>query len=216
MPVGAGARFFRVALSCFLNQTYTGRLDVLVLDNSTQPIEHLLPQDERVKYLRCERMSIGALRNLGAAHTVGDIIVNGDEDDWSSADRVAVQLERLQAAGKSVTGFHNLLFYDTSDQRCYRYQYGGHPPYAVGTSQMYTRSWWGQHPFQAISKGEDFWFQKDAADAGQLDSCDCGQLAVARGHGDSTCPPSFGRSAFPLVPSTSLPREFWLAVTARG
>ena len=222
MPVGCGDRYFRLALGCFLGQDYEGTLEVIILDNSPASIECLLPSDPRVRYFRCERMSIGALRNLGASYATGDIIVNGDEDDWSHPNRIASQVNRLQTSGKAVTGFHNILFFSTDDNQCWKYyfikpssSYGvqaQHPPYACGTSQCYTRAWWQQHKYQHISKGEDYWFQAEAAAAGQLDSVDAEQLCIARAHKDSTCPPLFGHAQFPSVPRTYFPNEFFTAV----
>src|SRR5256885_1895506 len=127
MPVGYGDRYFAVALNCFLNQTYDllydGQLEIVVMDNSDAPIEDLLPDDSRIKYHRCERMPVGNLRNLGTSLATGEICCSGDEDDWSSADRIAKQVDRLVGSGKSVTGFHNLLYWDTGTKRAYKYFY---------------------------------------------------------------------------------------------
>jgi len=212
LPCGYGEKYFRVALGCFLTQTYDGPLEVIILDNNTDPIEHLLPTDERIRYFHCERDRIGALRNKANALASGEVIVNADEDDWYSKDRIAAQVDRLQVSGKSVTGWHNLLFYNTADGGCYRYNYAAKPPYAVGTSFCYTRAWWETHPFQSVPKGMDYYFQLEAAQADQLDSTDGAQFAVARAHRDSTCPPQFGCSQFPAVVPTALPDAFWRAV----
>jgi glycosyltransferase involved in cell wall biosynthesis len=217
MPVGYGDRYFRVALTCFLTQTYNGPLEIIVLDNSVEPIEHLIPADQRIKYHRCERLTIGALRNLGASYATGDIIVNGDEDDYSHPDRVEAQVERIVTLGKAVTGYHNILFFNTYDGGTYKYHFSRgriHPPYACGTSQVYLRTWWEKHPYQDITKGEDYWFQKDALDAGQLDSVDAEHHCIMRAHKDSTCPPMFGCSQFPAVPRTDFPKAFWTAISA--
>jgi glycosyltransferase involved in cell wall biosynthesis len=212
LPCGYGDRYFRLALRCALEQTYTGPLEVVVLDNSADPIEHLLPKDVRIRYVRCGRETIGDLRNRGSDLSTGDVICGFDEDDWYSKDRIAAQVERLRISGRAVTGWHDLLFYNTADGACYRYKYAAPPPYAVGTSLCYTRAWWAAHPFQAISKGEDYYFQLQAAQAGQLDSTECGQYAVARAHHDSTSPPLFRCGGhFPPVERSALPPEFWAA-----
>jgi len=210
LPVGYGDRYFRLALDCALSQTFPPQ-EIILLDNSKDSIEHLLPTDSRIKYARTPRTTIGALRNQGNGLASGDVIVHFDEDDFYSADRIAAQVARLSASAKSVTGWHSLFFYNTADGRCYRYSYAGRGPYGCGTSLAYLRSWWAGHPFQALAKGEDYYFQLDAAQAGQLDSCDAGSLCVARGHRDSTCPPSFGRSQFPEISPDALPAEFWLS-----
>ena len=65
MPCGYAEKYFRMALNCFLKQDYKGPLELIFLDNSTESVKHLLPHDERIKYHRCDRMPVGALRNLG-------------------------------------------------------------------------------------------------------------------------------------------------------
>ena len=217
MPCGYGDRYFRVALNCFLNQTYEGQLDIIILDNNDvgKTIEHLLPADTRIKYRRCKRMTNGELRNLGNSYAAGEIICNFDEDDWYAPDRVAVQVKRLQDTGKAVTGFHNILFYDMDSGRHWRYTFLPEPTtrtplYACGTSQMYLRTWWEKHRYPNISKGEDYQFQKEALDAKQLDSIDAGLLAVARAHADSTSPARscFGTPQFRGASSTQFPSGF--------
>lgn len=214
MPVGKGDRYFKMALDCFLNQTYEGSLEVVVLDNSDEPIESLLPDDPRIKYYRCERMPVGALRNLGTSYATGEVCVTADEDDWSHPDRVATQVARLVDSGKAVTGWHNILYYNTEDGDCFKYFFNAqrdtpHAPYACGTSQCYLKSWWEQHPFPNTGV-EDFYFQQEAQQADQLDSCDAGHLCVARAHRDSQCPVSryVGHKQFPRVSKSDLPHEF--------
>lgn len=211
MPCGYGDRYFRLALGCFLRQTYSGPLELVILDNNKEPIHHLVPTDPRIRYFHCERERIGTLRNKGNSLSTGEIICNFDEDDFYAKDRVESQVERLRVSQKQVTGWHDLLFYNTTDGGCHRYRYAGKPPYAVGTSLCYTRAWWAKHPFLDVPKGMDFYFQREAAEAGELDSVECGQSGVARAHRDSTCPPQFGCSQFPAVARTALPDEFWRA-----
>jgi glycosyltransferase involved in cell wall biosynthesis len=205
-----------VAISCFIAQTYENR-ELVVLDNNPagSTIEHLIPKgDPRFVYAQCERTNTGALRNQANALATGDVLCHWDCDDWYSADRVSYQIDRLRLSEKAMTGFHSILFYNTADGRCYRYTFAGTPPYACGTSAFYTRSWWLEHPFREISRGEDFYFQLEAAQAGRLDSAPGAQLGVARGHRDSTCPPQFGCSQLPQVKPEALPPEFWVSISA--
>lgn len=216
LPVGHGDRFFRVAMNAFLSQDYAGELELVIVDNNDVPIEALLPDDDRIVYIRCERMGVGALRNLGTESATGDIIVSIDEDDWSGPARISTQVSRLASTGKAVTGFHDLYYFDTSDGNTYRYHYDPnrpHQPYACGSSQMYLKSWWTQHRFNATGI-EDHPFGTEALNAGQLDSCSGAQLLVARAHGTSVCPATqLGRHRqFPSVPKEELPAEFYAAI----
>ena len=216
LPVGFGDRFFQVAMNAFLSQDYAGELELVIVDNSDESIAPLLPDDDRIVYIRCERMGVGALRNHGTEHATGEIIVSIDEDDWSGPGRISAQVARLVSSNKSVTGFHDLYYYDTSDGNTYRYFYEpnrAHPPYACGSSQMYLRSWWEGHKFPATGI-EDYEFGTVALNAGQLDSCSGAQLLVARAHGDSVCPATqLGRHRqFPAVPKDELPAAFYAAI----
>lgn len=221
MPCGYGSRYVQLALDCFRSQTYEGPMELIVLDNNVvgNTIEFLMPHlDDRIKYVKCSPMPIGALRNLGNSYGTGEVIINWDEDDWSSPDRVAAQVERLRASGKPVTGWHNLLYYETETGQCFKYQFErpgvNHPPYACGASQAYLRTWWEKHPYEP--KGiEDFPFQKYAREARQLDSTDAGQLYVARAHKDSKCPVGQYKNQrqFPPAKREQLPPKFFADLT---
>jgi glycosyltransferase involved in cell wall biosynthesis len=206
-----------LAVQCFLDQTYANR-ELIILDNNPdgQTIEHLLPQDERIRYYRVPRQPVGALRNLGTSYANGEICITWDCDDWYAPTRIEEQVKRLQETGKAVTGWHSILYYDTSNGNAYRYLYEpnpgrNHPPYACGSSQCYLKIWWAKHPFPSTGI-EDQDFQSAALAANQLDSCDAGQLMVARAHGDSQCPPPFGHRQFPAVPKDALPKQFITAI----
>ena len=151
-----------MALNCFLSQIYEGPLELVIVDNNDdgKTIEHLLPDDGKnkdvadivtIKYIRSDRVPVGMLRNIGTSYASGDICITGDEDDWSSQDRIAAQVERLRVSGKAVTGWHNILFWKESENKGYKYFFEPgrkiHSPYACGTSQMYSKSWWEKHPF---------------------------------------------------------------------
>ncbi len=216
MPVGYGERYFRVALGSFLSQVYDD-LELVVLDNSGESIEPLLPHDSRIKYFHCPRMPVGALRNLGTRYATGEICITWDEDDFSHPDRVKEQVKRLLASGKAVTGWHNIFYWDECTGKAYKYFYDpsgrNHPPYAMGTSQCYLKSWWEKHPFPETGV-EDQAFSNKALHAGQLDSCDAGCLCVARAHKDSACPATqLGtHKQFPEVSKDLLPKEFFAAI----
>jgi hypothetical protein len=217
LPVGCGDRYFQVAMSAFLAQTYEGELELVVVDNSDKPIEDLLPDDDRIKYFRSDRLPVGALRNAGTSYATGDICITIDEDDYSHPDRVAHQVGRLLTTGKSVTGFHALYYYDTSNGQTYKYWYElpprNHIPYACGSSQCYTKAWWDKHKFPTTGI-EDYAFQLEAMQHNQLDSTDAGQLLIVRAHSDSVCfPTQLGvHRQFPAVPADALPKEFYAAI----
>jgi len=190
-------------------------MELIVLDNNVvgNTIEFLLPHLDS-KYFQCDPMPVGALRNLGNSCGTGEIIINWDEDDWSSPERVASQVARLQESGKAVTGWHSLFYYEIESKQCWRYQFEApgvpHPPYACGGSQAYLRTWWEKHNYESTGI-EDFPFQKSARDNRQLDSTDAGSLYVARAHRDSKCPIGQYKNhrQFPSVTKAELPPKFF-------
>jgi len=85
----------------------------------------------------------------------------------------------------------------------------------MGTSQCYLKSWWEKHPFPEDQAVEDLGFQQEALHRNQLDSCDPGQLCVARVHSSNVCPKQLGARQFPAVSREALPKEFYFAIGDR-
>src|ERR1700730_15074134 len=113
LPTGYGEKYVYGAIKCFLDQTYPGELELVVVDNNIAPIKHLLPEDPRINYVRfhCMPKSVGALRNIGTVYATGEVCITVDEDDWSHPSRVAQQVERLLSSNQAVTGWDSLLFW---------------------------------------------------------------------------------------------------------
>src|ERR1700685_1065074 len=141
MPFGVG-RFAKMALSCFLSQTYKGRLELVLVDNSDDDellfgVSQLSEADrKRVSYLsypKCiTNKPIGTLRNIGNGQAWGDIIVHFDSDDFQHPNRVSYQVARLLETGKAVSGFHSSLYWNESTGGVFRYHYSPdreHEPY---------------------------------------------------------------------------------------
>jgi glycosyltransferase involved in cell wall biosynthesis len=220
LPTGYGTEFVRTAVECFLSQKYEGEIELIVVDNNSEgeTIEHLLPADERINYHRSERMSVGALRNLGTRRATGEICITWDEDDWYSSERVAFQVGRLLQTGLSVTGFHNLNYFDESNGRAWKYFFSPdrpHHPYAPGGSQCYRKDWWEKHKFEEVGI-EDLPFTTAALHAKQLDSTDCGQMYVARIHGNNIVPKQLVGKQWQRISAADLPTEFFRCLTGVG
>jgi glycosyltransferase involved in cell wall biosynthesis len=126
-------------------------LELVIVDNNEADIEFGVnaPEvDERiaVTYIRAPRgKTVGFYRNVGTRAATGEICITWDEDDWSHPNRVAAQVKRLQDSGKAVTGWHNILYWDERTGQAYKFLFEpsgrNHPPYAMGTSQCYLKSW---------------------------------------------------------------------------
>jgi glycosyltransferase involved in cell wall biosynthesis len=139
--------------------------------------------DANIRYIHIENnRTIGEKRNFGSANARGKIIVNWDDDDYSAPGRIADQLQRLLGSGKSVTGYHSMLFTDGVQW----WKYGGRESYSMGTALCYKKEYWSKNPFPYKQIGEDADFSEQAHRVGQLASVDAGEMMVATIHPGNT------------------------------
>lgn len=81
----------------------------------------------------------------------GGIIVNFDDDDWSSPERIEHQVRSLLKSGKSLATYYAILF--TDGVRWWRYK--GFPQTNLGSSFCYFRDFALRHPFKPKQIHED-------------------------------------------------------------
>lgn len=160
-----------------------------------------------IHYHRIDRgaMTLGEKRNLTNGLTRGEIIVHLDSDDWSAPGRIADQVDLLQRTGLPVTGYSNVLYWDTVHQQAKVYR-SSVKRYVCGMSLCYKKSWWEQHRFPAQQKGSDnsivYPNMRDIAA-----SQDLGRI-VARIHGQGHAGGS--KSGInQIVPREMIPAAFW-------
>jgi glycosyltransferase involved in cell wall biosynthesis len=132
-------------------------LELIVLDDGTDPVSDLVPADPRIRYVRLDRMlTIGTKRNLLCEEARGDVILHWDDDDWSAPWRVSYQVEHLLATGADVCGLDRPLFYDPAAGQAWQYVYPSNaPPWVYGATLCYTKAFWRRNPFPPIGVGED-------------------------------------------------------------
>ncbi len=140
------------AIDCFLNETYADR-ELLIVPDERGFIEDLIPPDPRIRVVYSGgAMKIGEKRNFGCAAAAGQFIAHWDDDDHSEPGRLALEIETLDRAQKSVTGFHSMKFTDGDRWWLYR----GAQAFALGTSLCYRKSWWERNRFDPTKQiGED-------------------------------------------------------------
>ncbi len=216
-PTYNRASWISLAIQSFLAQTFTDS-ELVILDNGSDYTESLIPVHPRIRYEKVPgpRLRTGAIRNLCCERAQGEVICHFDDDDWSSPERIASQIEQMKQSGKPFIGYHRISFWnaaqDSKPPKDRAHQYLGDQPYACGTSQMYLKSYWEKNRFQNSSIGEDSDFSTRAKAAGQLASFDGCQMIVARAHSDSTCPAPLGQNQFPKVPLAEIPKGFLKAM----
>lgn len=228
MPTRGRQRLSALAVISFLSQTYDNK-ELLILDDAEDPAFEAFQlgrsPSQKIEYVLYEgeqRQTIAAKRNWLCGRATGDIIMHFDSDDWSSPDRMADQVARLQESGKALTGYHSMLFLNAYDDTAWKYHGHSHL-YAVGTSLAYRRDWWAGHPFPVTRKenggdvpliiGEDNEMVNAAKQAGQIVTVDADKRMVARIHDGNTCKKDcnvdLNGYSFKPVDMSELPKDFW-------
>jgi Glycosyl transferase family 2/Methyltransferase domain len=156
IPTANRRSFVGTAVEYFLRQDYEHR-ELIVVDDGADAIGDLLPQDERVRYVRlAEKQTVGAKRNLACEQARGELIAHWDDDDWQAAHRLSYQVAALQRTGAQVCGINRLLFYDVRDGRGWQYVYpASQRLWLSGSSLLYRREFWATHRFAGVNVGED-------------------------------------------------------------
>ena len=83
--------FIAAMMQCFNHQTYPrDRMEWVIVDDGTDPIEDLVSQHPCVQYFRLgEKISLGKKRNMMHEKARGDIIAYMDDDDYYPPERVS-------------------------------------------------------------------------------------------------------------------------------
>jgi glycosyltransferase involved in cell wall biosynthesis len=91
--------FIPYMIKCFEHQTYPmDRIEWIIIDDGTDPIEDLVKDIEQVKYFYYEeKMLLGKKRNLMHSKCSGDIIIYMDDDDYYPPERISHAVETLEA-----------------------------------------------------------------------------------------------------------------------
>ena len=91
--------FIPFMIKCFEHQTYPkDRIEWIIIDDGTDPIEDLIKDIPQVKYFYYEeKMLLGKKRNLMHSKCSGDIIIYMDDDDYYPPTRVSHAVETLLA-----------------------------------------------------------------------------------------------------------------------
>jgi glycosyltransferase involved in cell wall biosynthesis len=148
MPTNGRHLFVPRAIEYFLRQDYPSR-ELVILDDGGQPVEHLLPGDSRIRYIRAtDRGTIGGRRNQCIANSHGDLIAHWDDDDWQAPDRLSRQIAALLHVGAAVCGVQRVLYYDLTTGRAWHYRYPADRPFwLASTTLLYRREFWQHQPF---------------------------------------------------------------------
>jgi glycosyltransferase involved in cell wall biosynthesis len=144
------------AIQQFLSQDYPER-ELLVIDDGSDSVEDLIPDDDRVRYIRLrDRLTIGAKRNLGCELASGEILAHWDDDDWVASWRLRYEVDALLDSDADIVGLSTLLYYDDARAQAWRYQYrGGGQPWVHDPTFCYRREIWQAERFPDTNFGLD-------------------------------------------------------------
>lgn len=206
MPTADRRHLLPLAIACFAAQDWPEK-ELIVIDDGKDCVADLFAGIAGVTYLTLcgHRLSIGAKLNIAIRHAAGDILIRWDDDDWSASNRITDQVTRLLESGKSISGYHSILFWDVARQQASRY--AGAPNYSLGTAVCFMRAYWAEKHFPPSSQGEDNAFLRRAQQKHSIASIDAGKLMVARIHPANT---AGGKPAqWPPVETSEIPAEFF-------
>ncbi len=118
----------RLAIDCFLAQTYEARELIIVDDDPHSQIAAQLDEigSSRIRHVHLpdQGQSLGALRNIALDHALGDYICQWDDDDLYDPVRLEVQWQSMQASGAQASLLARWLIWWPHRRRlavsCYR------------------------------------------------------------------------------------------------
>jgi len=176
--------FIPAMLQCFAHQTYPrDRMEWIIIDDGTDPIEDLVASHPCVKYFRLEeKISLGKKRNMMHDQARGDIIVYMDDDDYYPPERVSHAVATLLDHQKRKTG----IKLAGSSEMCIYFKTGElrspHPSSFEGCGQMVQFGPYG--PNHATAATFAFWKEllTDLNLKYEEDACLAEERAFLRGY----------------------------------
>jgi glycosyltransferase involved in cell wall biosynthesis len=120
--------FIPYMIACYQHQIYPqDRMEWIIVDDGTDPIEDLVKDIPGVKYYRyTEKLLLGRKRNLMHSFAKGDIIVYMDDDDYYPPTRVSHAVETLSKSSCLIAGSSEMHIYFS--KRDAIYQFGPYGP----------------------------------------------------------------------------------------
>ena len=186
MPTCDRRNFIPDALACFLAQDYPN-LELIVVDDGSDSIADLLPNDPRIRYFRlAAKLNTGTKRNFACEQTRGPWIAHWDDDDWYAPNRIRTQLEAMRGTRWQASGTTTMYYLHAEREQAYRYTYRG-PGRAWLGALLYTKAAWERHRFESVQIGEDVRFLAHIPVTDRLDLNDP-VLTIGMIHSTNTSP----------------------------
>ena len=168
--------FFPFIIKCFENQDYPkDRLEWIIIDDGTDPIEDLVAGIPKVKYFGYKKkMSLGEKRNLMHEKATGSILVYMDDDDYYPPKRVETAVAKLNNSTKQIAGCSYAYMYHYNLEKLYKFKSFGRN-HSTNNCFAYKKEYLLTHRHDAgLDLGEEMSFTNSFTEPMiQLDSEDC-------------------------------------------
>lgn len=185
-PTANRREFFPRSVRCFLSQNYPD-MEWIVLDDGSDPIKDLLPEDPRIRYFyEPPARNHGQKMNRCMELAQGEYAIVWDDDDWYAPNRVSNQIVPMIATPDiQITGTSQLYYVLHGTQRCFHY---------VNKTDLiwigaiaFRKSAWASRQFNDKSHGADYDFMTQIPKSQWLDLADR-TLLVSTIHDNNAAP----------------------------
>lgn len=165
-PTRNRKKFFPIALNNFYNFTYPQeKLEWIIVDDSPEEtLTNILPNDDRIKYIRLEAdgiLSVAQKRNIAVNHSRYDYIVHMDDDDYYFPESILTRIKSILISPDcECIGSTQLGCYDIYTKKSYIV--GNVKSVLSEASMAYTKNFWKEKKFlENVKLGEAIHFLKD-------------------------------------------------------
>lgn len=181
------------AIECFNYQTYPNRELVVVYDSDDEETHQFLSNNNNnktVKVVNSSSLKLGGLRNLGINQANGKYVVQFDDDDEYSPDRLMTQYnEIVKQGGEKACLLSRWYIFDEITKKQYL-----SPERTWEGSIMAPKSLLMKYPYPEQSKGEDTVVINQLLQSDQMFMIDRPELYVYHLHFTNTWERSHGLS----------------------
>jgi hypothetical protein len=105
----------RMSIKSFREQTYQDKDLLIITTGATSLFNSDFPRLENEQEVFSDDLTLGELRNIGIEQSIGPLVCQWDDDDWSHPDRVKHQVSQYQT-GYCVTLAHQVRLNINSDE----------------------------------------------------------------------------------------------------
>jgi len=113
--------FIPLLKKCIEEQTYPlSKIEWIIADDGTDPIEDLITDISYCKYFRVEKMPLGKKRNFIHSKCSGSIIVNIDDDDFYPPNRVEHAVDTILKNNVLIVGSSKMFMYFFNKDKVYQ------------------------------------------------------------------------------------------------